>query len=112
MSRSGYSGAHVGEVAIELAPSESRVTANEEILNRWRRKIGQIPQAVELSYSSSLQHRRPDIDLQLTGADLDSLKSASEGLKAQLRDYAGVYDVNDSFESGKRELQIKLKPYA
>jgi len=112
MSRSGISGAHVGEVAIELAPAESRVTANEEILNRWRQKIGQILEAVELSYSSSLHHRGPDIDLQLTGSNLDSLKAAADGLKAQLRNYSGIYDVNDSFESGKRELQIKLKPYA
>jgi multidrug efflux pump subunit AcrB len=112
MSRSGYSGSHVGEVAIGLAPAESRVTGNQAILNRWRGKIGQIPQAVELSFSSSLQHHGADIDLRLTGSNLDSLKTAAEALKTQLRNYTGVYDVNDSFESGKRELQIKLKPYA
>jgi multidrug efflux pump subunit AcrB len=112
MSRSGYVGANVGEVAIELVPSEHRLISNEEIIKLWREKIGQIPQAVELSYNSSLQRRGPDIDLQLTGSNLESLKQAAEALKAQLNSYIGVYNVYDSFESGKQEFQIKLKPYA
>lgn len=112
MSRSGISGGHVGEVAIEMAPSEVRKTPNEQILNRWREKIGQIPEAVELNFSSTLQHRGPDINLELSGNNLQQLKSASEALKAQLRGYPGVYDVKDSFESGKREIQLKLKAYA
>jgi multidrug efflux pump subunit AcrB len=112
MSRSGISGAHVGEVAIALAPAEVRKTTNEHILNRWREKIGQIPEAVELTYSSTLQHRGPDIDLELSGSDMAQLRNAADALKDHLRGYPGAYDVKDNFESGKREIQLKLKPYA
>lgn len=112
MSRSGISGGHVGEVAIELAPAEVRKTSNDHILNRWREKIGQIPEAVELTYSSTLSHRGPDIDLELSGSEMAQLRDAADALKNHLRGYPGVYDVKDNFESGKREIQLKLKPYA
>ena len=112
MSRSGYAGGHVGEVAIELAPSESRSIDNQVILKRWRDAIGEIPEAAELSFDSSLQHRGPEIDIELSGLDLDKLTNAASELKAQLRGYPGVYDVRDSFESGKREIRLQLKDQA
>lgn len=112
MSRTGIRGGHVGEVAIELVPAESRLVSNEIIMRRWREKIGQIPESVELSFNSSITHRGADIDLQLSGNDLQVLNSAANSLKEQLSGYPGIYDVRNSFESGKRELRLHLKPYA
>jgi len=112
MSRTGIQGGHVGEVAIELAPAENRMVPNDEIMRRFREKIGQIPEAIELSFNSSITHRGSDIDIQLTGNDLDELNQAAKDLQEQLSGYPGIYDIRNSFESGKRELRLKLKPYA
>ena len=112
MSRTGNRGGHVGEVAIELTPAENRLVPNEEIMRRWREKIGQIPEALELSFSSTIKHHGADIDMQLSGGDLDELNRAANKLQQQLRSYPGIYDIKNSFESGKRELRLKLKPYA
>lgn len=112
MSRSGLSGGYVGEVAIELAPAETRLMENQEILKRWRESIGEIPEAVELSFDSSLQHRGADIDIELSGTDLDKLNTTAGELKMQLRAYPGVFDIRDSFESGKREIRLQLKDQA
>ena len=109
MSRSGYTGGQVGEVAIELAPSETRSVDNQTIIKRWRDAIGDIPQAVEISFNSSLQHRGPDLDIELSGLNLVKIQDAASQLKVQLRGYPGVYDVRDSFESGKREISLHLK---
>ncbi len=111
MTRSGINGGHVGEVAIELAPAENRLIPNDEIMRRWREKIGQIPEAIELSFNSSITHRGSDIDIQLTGNSLEELNRAAKALQEQLHGYPGIYDIRNSFESGKRELRLKLKPY-
>ena len=112
MSRGGGRGGHVGEIAIELVPAEERLVANEVILGRWREKIGQIAEALELSFSSSITHRGPDIDIQLAGNELAELNNAASALAEQLRSYPGIYDVRNSYESGKHELRLQLKPYA
>jgi multidrug efflux pump subunit AcrB len=112
MSRTGLRGGHVGEVAIELVPAENRLVSNEEIMRRWREKIGQIPESLELSFNSTITHRGADIDIQLAGNDLDELNRAANQLQEQLRGYPGIFDVRNSFESGKRELRLQLKPYA
>ncbi len=112
MSRTGIRGGHVGEVAIELVPAENRLVSNEIIMRRWREKIGQIPESLELSFNSSITHRGADIDIQLAGNDLQELNRAANRLKEQLSGYPGIFDVRNSFESGKRELRLQLKPYA
>lgn len=112
MSHSGKRGSNVGEVAIELAPAETRVMANTEIVTRWRQAIGDIPDALELSFSSSLQHNGPGIDIELSGIKIENIRQAANALKVQLRQYPGVYDVQDSFETGKREIRLQIKPHA
>lgn len=112
MSHSGNTGGNVGEVAIELAPAETRVMENSVIVKRWRDAIGDIPDALEVSFSSSLQHNGPGIDIELSGINIDNIRQAADALKAQLRQYPGVYDVQDSFENGKREIRLHIKPQA
>ncbi len=112
MSRSGHKGGHVGEVAIELAPAEGRLVSNAEIMRRWREKIGPISESIELSFSSTIKHHGADIDIQFSGGDLKELTHAANKLQQQLRGYPGIYDIKNSFESGKRELRLQLKPYA
>ena len=74
----GFAGAesasHLGEVTIELARAEDRDITSEELSNRWRELAGPIPEAVELKFNSSLLSPADDIDVQLTGPDLDELR--------------------------------------
>ena len=51
-----------------------------------------------------------DIDVQLAGPDLDRLQAAGEEVKERLREYAGVYEVADSFRAGKEEMKLGIKP--
>ena len=44
---------HVGEVVIELAPSEEHEdVTSESVAKRWRELTGTIPEAIELSFSA------------------------------------------------------------
>ena len=106
------SAAHLGEVTIELAPTETRSLSSEELGNRWRETTGPIPEAVEISLRSSFMTVGEDINIQLAGPDIDRLRAAADEVKQQLRGFAGVYGIADSFRAGKPEIQLDIKPAA
>jgi multidrug efflux pump subunit AcrB len=106
------SGAHLGEVNVELAVSEDRLVSSMEIAERWRELTGEIPDAVKLDFSSSLMSTGDDINIQLTGSDFDELRQVATEVKDALHRYPGVYDIADSFRAGKREVKLKIKPEA
>jgi multidrug efflux pump subunit AcrB len=108
----GLSGAHLGEVNVQLIPSEIRNVSSEEFQRRWRQRTGTIPDAVELSFSSQMFTMGKDIDLQLKHADTDQLRRAANELKDALAGYQGVLDITDSFRAGKQEIELQIKPAA
>jgi multidrug efflux pump subunit AcrB len=109
---SSVNSGHKGEVNIELAPAEHRRMSSVEIANRWRERTGPIPDAVELTFTSSLFSAGDAINVQLQGADVTQLTSAAETLKRHLAEYPGVFDVTDSFRGGKQELKLRIHPAA
>ena len=118
-SRHGGDGAsrhtapNLGEVNIELVPSEERIgTSSIRMADRWRELTGPIPDAVELTFSSSLFSTGEPINVQLSGPYLELLQTGSKDLKAHLATYPGVYDITDSFRAGKQEIKLKIRPAA
>ena len=107
-----FSNSNLGEVNIELVGSEDRSITSTQIAERWRAKAGTIPEAVELSYSSSLFSTGSPIDVQLSGSDIDALSQAAVELKERLRGYSGVQDISDSYRAGKKELELSITPEA
>ena len=103
-----FSGEHLGEVNIELRPSEEREISAEVIGDRWREKVGQIPGAVELSITSDLIGGGKAIDIQLSALDLDELQEAADRIKEELANYAGVVEITDSYRGGKPEVKLAL----
>ena len=101
---------HLGEVALELMPSEERTITSEEIANRWRDKVGRIPDAVELVYTASLFNPGEAINIELSGPSLGQLRSVAGTIKTELAAYPGVQDIADSYRAGKKELELELTP--
>jgi len=103
-------GGHLGEVTLQLVPSQSRELKTKEIANRWRELAGQVPDAVELKFNTTLFSVGNAIDIQLEGDSVDELRDIAEKLRAKLAEYPGVIDITDSFRSGKQELQLNISP--
>lgn len=101
-------GDYLGEVDLELFPSEQRTVSAEQIANRWRERVGQIPGAVEVSIEHDLVTGRKAIDLQLSGADLGEVREVAETVKSKLAEYAGVFDILDTYRAGKPEIELEL----
>ncbi|MCB9915254.1 MAG: efflux RND transporter permease subunit [Planctomycetes bacterium] len=109
--QNGASSGHLGEVVLELIPSEEREDVpTAEVLSRWREAAGPIAGAVELVYSSSIMAGSSDLNIEFRGRDLAALRAAADELKLELGRLPGVYDVSDSFRGGKQELRLDLLP--
>ena len=106
------SAANIGEVIIELAGAEARSYDSEQLGNLWREETGPIPEAVEVAFDTSPLNPGNDVDVQLSGPDLDQLRDAAAALRRRLADYAGVYAISDSFRAGKPERRLDITPAA
>ena len=107
-----FSAAHLGEVNIELADSEERRLSSRELAERWRELTGPIPDATELSFTSSLFSAGEAINVQLTALDIGLLRRAADELKDRLTAYPGVFDITHSFQTGKKEVKLQVRPEA
>ena len=103
---------NVGEITVELAPSEQRTTTSEALGNRWRDLTGPVPSATEVKFTATVMSPGEDVDVQLTGGDIEQLRNAADAVKARLNGYAGVFEISDSFRQGKREMKLGIKPAA
>jgi multidrug efflux pump subunit AcrB len=106
------SGGHLAQIWVNLIDSEKRELSTSELTRRWRKEIGNIPDAESVTYRSEIHGAGNPIEIHLSMDDNDQLVAAAEGLKAELGRYPGVFDIGDSFLPGKKEMQLKLKPAA
>lgn len=105
---------YVGRVMFEIVAPEDRVSevTSSELVREWRRSIGPIPGAESLTFRAEIGRGGSPIDVQLAGENYVALEAMGERIKERLRGYPGVFDVGDSFESGKQEIRLSLKPEA
>jgi multidrug efflux pump subunit AcrB len=108
----GFAASHLGEIIVELAPSEDRDITSAEVARIWRESTPPIPDVVSLAFSASIFSPGEPINVQLTGLNIDHLQAAAERLKRELTRYAGVFDIADSYRVGKQEVKLKIKPAA
>ena len=106
------SSSNVGEVNVELTPSEDRTITASEIVRRWRERTPPIPDVVELTFSADLLGGGKAIDIQFAGRDLDQLQEVVAAAKSKLAEYPGVIDISDSFRGGKPEIKLDIRPEA
>ena len=103
---------NLGEITIELAPSGTRTYTSEALGNRWREITGLIPEAREVKYTATMMSPGEDVNVQLTGSDIAVLRSAADAVQRRLGEYAGVFEISDTFRQGKQEMKLGIKPAA
>jgi multidrug efflux pump subunit AcrB len=105
----GFSGSHLCEVNIELAPAEERTVNSNEIARRWRELTGPIADSTEVTYTASFFNTGDAVNVDLAAGNPEELGAAAGRLKAELAKLEAVYDITDSFRPGKRELQLRIR---
>jgi multidrug efflux pump subunit AcrB len=114
-SISGGRNSTTGRVQMDMIPPESRTVdvTTREVVNQWRKKVGQVAGAEQLNYRAEIGGwGGSPISIELKGRNTEALNTLSEGLKKQFEQYPAVSDIEDSLSDGKEELQLELKPEA
>ncbi len=113
--RAGVNGkSYLGMVSFELLPPEKRSLkiSTPEIVAEWRKLIGPVPGAKELSFFAELGRGGSPINVQLKGYDFKELNGLAQQVKDKLGEYEGLHDIKNSFEGGKDEVQLRIRPEA
>jgi multidrug efflux pump subunit AcrB len=108
-------GSHVANVQVFFHSVEKhpRALTTSQFLDRWREKVGRIAGAERLQFTMPLgPSPGAPIDIELVHDDMDVLDAASGDLATALRDFDGVWDIDDGFAHGKPQLDLKLTPEA
>ncbi len=108
-------GSHVGSVQVELVNNTERDVASQEIIDNWRREVGQIAGAESVTYESvamSPGGRAIEFKLLAPARHMDVLEQAVDACKEKLSSYPGVLDIADDSRPGKWELQLQVKESA
>ncbi|MEL6365429.1 MAG: efflux RND transporter permease subunit [Pseudomonadota bacterium] len=83
-----------------------------EVLERMREKVGDIPDAEDITSNSDFNNTGPELQFGIEAAGLDDLRIASNEIQDYLATIEGVYDISDNLQSATEELRIVLKPGA
>jgi multidrug efflux pump subunit AcrB len=104
--------AHLAEVTVELLPSEERDLSSADIETQVRQEVGEIPGPESVIFSSNLFSTGNPIEVELASYDFDQLLEAVDRLKDEIAKYPGTGNIDDSFQQGKLEMKLSLKPQA
>jgi multidrug efflux pump subunit AcrB len=107
------SGSHLSTVAVQFVEAGKRQMKASDFVEEWREEVGDIPGVDTLSFTYDIgPSAGSDVAVELQHENRNVLERAAEDLADRLESYSGVYNVNEGFQSGKEQLNIKLKPSA
>ena len=104
----------IGRVVFEIVPPEERTldVTSADLVREWRQRIGSVPGAKEVSFRAEIGGGGSPLDVQITGPDFVALRTLAAQVRERLETYPGVFDVTDSFEDGKEEIRLRIRPEA
>ncbi|WP_439156078.1 efflux RND transporter permease subunit [Yoonia sp.] len=101
----------LGAITIELIDADSRPYTSFAFVSALQDSIRQHPMAETVSFRSWGSGPGGDsLDVEMFGADSDTLKAAAEALKAELAIYPEISGLEDTLAYDKEELILELTP--
>ncbi|MEZ6046405.1 MAG: efflux RND transporter permease subunit [Planctomycetaceae bacterium] len=104
---------HIGQLVIELLPADAREAkggrSSEELLQEFRQVSGNLPGVNSVVWQAlSGGPGGKAIEIKIASTNPEYLEPLSKRIKTELAGYAGVFDIDDDYDQGKREAQIRL----
>lgn len=101
----------LGSIAVELIDADSRPYSSFELVAAIQDNVRKHPMLETVSFRGFRSGPGGDsMDIQIYGADADTLKAASEALKAAVAQFPEVSAVEDNLAYDKEELVLELTP--
>ena len=102
-----------GQIITELVKDEKAVITGPEVLRRWRENVGELPGVKQLAFSGATgPGGGAAISIQLIGSNIEQVGRAAQELQRRLGTYEGLYDIRNTYERGRPEIKLNLKPQA
>jgi multidrug efflux pump subunit AcrB len=100
------------DVEIVMKPPTQRDMTADEVIEIWRDEIGTIKGIDQISFEAERGPGgwRPDIAVDLSHTNTETLERASEAFSDRLETFNATRDINDNYNKGKAQLDIKLRP--
>ena len=106
------SGNEKSKTYIQLTKNPDRSYTSQEVVNAWRKEIGEISGVKSLEIYALGPGNGNDLRIELSSSNYVELANAAEQLKTKIGSYSGVYDVKSSYDEGSGELQLELTELA
>ncbi|MFO8072917.1 MAG: efflux RND transporter permease subunit [Polyangia bacterium] len=102
----------VGQLWLDLTPIYERARTTDEIIEDLRGRLLEVagPERLELAKINQGPPTGKPIEAKVKGRFFDELEAVAEELKEELSAVDGAVDVGDDFESGKREMRLRVDP--
>ena len=99
-------------VEVELVEPDNRNVTTQQLAAKWRRALGDPPPGVETLSMRSQRGGPPgqEIEIQITGTDINTLKVASVEIQEALSAIPGVSSVEDDTPYGEDQVLFDLTP--
>ncbi len=95
-------------VIVELVPSTERSVDSVKLAAWMREALGKLGGTQSLIFGANAGPGMAPVDLEISGQDLDEMRSAARELRTALLDFDGVTDIRDTFDAGGEELDIRV----
>ncbi len=101
-------------MSLEMSSEAMSIIDAEEVMNTWQQKVGEVPEAVEVTLKNSrnTDHRGGDLSFFVAASNQNDLEEAVERIKVEMLDIQGLTQIYDNRDRTRQELQLSLKPEA
>lgn len=99
---------HAGVINVQLVDSDQRERSTSDVMEELRQTI-KIPDLdLTIQEQSGMGGSEKPVNVKLRGDDLDVLKEQAARAVAAIQDVEGLRELEDSFDEGQPEYQIKV----
>jgi multidrug efflux pump subunit AcrB len=105
-------GARFVDVEIVMRPPDERELDTAEVIDLWRREIGDLPGVTQITFEAEAGPggHRPDISIDISHTDIELLEKATTALVARAEAFDNIRDINDNYDKGKDQFDVRLLP--
>ena len=101
------------EINFRLLDAEQRDDIlSSDFEKAWRAAVGELVGPRSLTFSSQVMNLGAAVQLEVSHPDTVVLSRAASEIQEEISQYAGVFDVRNDQDIGKREVELTLKPRA
>lgn len=104
---------HLGQLVIELQESDARERAggrsSNELLAEYREFTRTLPEINAVRWQAlNGGPGGKDVVVRISGAEPEELVEVSTLIREEIGSYQGVFDLDDDYDAGQREVQLRL----